>query len=259
MVTGFTLPEAVRYDPGQDAYFVSNFGTGEVDAPDNNGFIARISADGAVENLKFIAGGTNGVTLHAPRGMTIVDDTLWVVDSDALRAFDRRSGAPLGSVSFAQFPREFLNDVSPGPDGLYVTDTGAERIYRVAAGAVTIALEKADNPNGITWDAGGKRFIVVPYNGGSAIRSWSPGERSLTEIGKSSGALYDGVEVLGADRILVASQRDSSLHLFTGREGRPIIKTGGEPADIAVDTKRNRVAIPFVGRNLVEIRQLPTP
>ena len=192
-VTGFTLPEAVRYDPGQDAYFVSNFGNGDVAAPDNNGFIARVSADGAIENMKFIAGGENGVTLHAPRGMTIVDDTLWVVDSDALRAFDRRSGAPLGSVSFAQFPREFLNDVSPGPDGLSVTDTGAERIYRVAAGAATIALEKADNPNGITWDAGAKRFIVVPYNSGKTIRSWTPGERSLTEIGTSTGALYDGV------------------------------------------------------------------
>ena len=28
-------------------------------------------------------------------------------------------------------------------------------------------------------------------------------------------------------------------------------------ADIAVDTKRNRVAVPFVDRNLVEIWQLP--
>ena len=29
------------------------------------------------------------------------------------------------------------------------------------------------------------------------------------------------------------------------------------PADIGVDTKRNRVAVPFVARNLVEIWQLP--
>jgi hypothetical protein len=32
---------------------------------------------------------------------------------------------------------------------------------------------------------------------------------------------------------------------------------GGAPADIAVDTKRNRVAVPFFDRNLVEIWQLP--
>jgi hypothetical protein len=47
-------------------------------------------------------------------------------------------------------------------------------------------------------------------------------------------------------------------HLFAGGSGRPIIHTGGAPADIAVDTKRNRVAVPFVDRNLVEIWQLPS-
>jgi hypothetical protein len=39
--------------------------------------------------------------------------------------------------------------------------------------------------------------------------------------------------------------------------GRRIIETGGDPADIAVETKRDRVAVPFVARNLVEIWQLP--
>jgi hypothetical protein len=37
------------------------------------------------------------VTLHAPRGMSIVGDTLWVADADAVRGFDRRSGAPLAA------------------------------------------------------------------------------------------------------------------------------------------------------------------
>jgi hypothetical protein len=76
-------------------------------------------------------------------------------------------------------------------------------------------------------------------------------------IGKSGGSKFDGVEVLSGGRVLVASQGDSSLHLFTGGTGHPIIRTGGAPADIAVDTKRNRVAVPFVDRNLVEIWQLP--
>jgi hypothetical protein len=65
------------------------------------------------------------------------------------------------------------------------------------------------------------------------------------------------VEILSRDRVLVASQSDSSLHLFAGGSGHPVIRTGGEPADIAVDTRRNRVAVPFVSRNMVEIWQLP--
>ena len=72
---GFSGPEAVRYDPDQDVYFVGNF-NGSGAALDNNGFISRMSPDGEIAQLRLIAGGTGGVTLHAPRGMTIVGDTL---------------------------------------------------------------------------------------------------------------------------------------------------------------------------------------
>jgi len=256
---GFMQPEAVRYDPDQDVYFVSNWGKGEADAKDNNGFISRMTPDGAVERPRFIAGGTAGATLHAPRGMTIVGDTLWVVDADAVRGFNRRTGAPLATADFTAFKLGFLNDIAAAPDALYLTDTGTNKIYRIAGGRITVALQDTalGGPNGITWDAAGRRFVVVAYGGDSVIRAWTAGSKSLSVIGKSTGAKYDGVEVLSGDRVLVASQKDSSLHLFAGGIGRPIIRTGGAPADIAVDTKRNRVAVPFVDRNLVEIWQLP--
>jgi hypothetical protein len=256
---GFTGPEAVRYDPDQDVYFVNSWGKGDAGAKDNNGFISRLTPDGTVERLQFIAGGSGGATLHSPRGMTIVGDTLWVVDADAVRAFNRRTGAPLATVDFSAFKLGFLNDIAAGPDALYVTDTGTDHIYRIAGGRVTVALRDSalGDPNGITWDAGGRRFIVVPYGGDTVIRAWTAGSKTLSVIGRSGGKKYDGVEVLPGGAVLVASQGDSSLHLFTGGAGRPIIRTGGAPADIAVDTKRNRVAVPFVSRNLVEIWQLP--
>ena len=94
---GFVQPEAVRYDPDQDIYFVGNWGNGDYGAHDNNGYISRMSPEGAIEQPRFIAGGTGGVTLHSPRGMFIVGDTLWVVDADAVRGFNRRTGAPLAT------------------------------------------------------------------------------------------------------------------------------------------------------------------
>ena len=256
---GFTAPEAVRYDPGQDIYFVSNWGTGDAGAKDDNGFISRMLPDGTLDSLRFIAGGTAGAKLHAPRGMTIVGDTLWVVDADAVRGFNRWSGAPLATIDFSRFRLGFLNDIAASPDALYVTDTGTDRIYRIVRGAITVALHDSvlGRPNGITWDGGRSQLVVVPYGGDSVIRSWTAGNAAMTEIGRSVGAKFDGVEMLSGDRVLVASQGDSSIHLFAGGRGRPVIKTGGAPADIAVDTKRNRVAIPFVDRNLVEIWQLP--
>jgi hypothetical protein len=256
--TGFTEPEAVRYDPDQDVYFVTNWGTGDPAAKDNNGAISRVTPDGVIAQLRFIAGGAGGVTLHSPRGMTIVGDTLWVVDPDAVRGFNRRTGAPVATVDFSAHNLGFLNDIAAGPDGLYVTDTGTDRIYRIAGRRLTVALADTaiGNPNGITWDAVGRRFVVVPWED-SVIKVWTPGSKTLSALGKDGATKFDGVEILSGDRVLVSSQSDSSLHLFTSGTGRPIIKTGGEPADIAVDTKRNRVAVPFVARNLVEIWQLP--
>ena len=256
---GFTQPEAVRYDPDQDVYFVSNFGKGDAQAKDNNGFISRMTPDGKIEQPQFIAGGKGGVTLHAPRGMFISGDTLWVADEDAVRGFNRRTGAPLVTASFSAYKLGFLNDVATGPDGVYVTDTGTGTIYRIANGRVTVALH--DNalggPNGITWDAANRRFIVVPYGGDSVIRAWTPGTKTLSVVGKSTSNKFDGVEVLPGGSVLVSSQGDFALHLFSGGTGHPIIHVGGAPADIAVDTKRNRVAVPFVDRSIVEIWELP--
>lgn len=257
--SGFAQPEAVRYDPEQDVYFVSNFGPGDAQAKDNNGFISRMAPDGTIQQLQFIAGGKGGVTLHAPRGMFITGDTLWVADEDAVRGFHRRTGAPLATANFSAYKLGFLNDVAADADGEYVTDTGTNTIYRIAKGQVTVAIQDKSlgGPNGITWDAANKRFIVVPYGGDSVIRAWVPGSKTLTTVGKSTSDKFDGVEVLPGGATLVSSQGDSALHLFTGATGRSIIRVGGAPADIAIDTKRNHVAVPFVDRSIVEIWQLP--
>jgi sugar lactone lactonase YvrE len=257
--TGFVAPEAVRYDPDQDIYFVGNWGTGSASATDNNGYISRMKPDGQIENMRFIAGGTNGVVLHAPRGMFIVGDTLWVADADAVRGFHRRTGAKLANVDFSGLDRGFLNDVAADATGtVYVTDTGRNKLYKVTGGpTLVVADSMLGGPNGITWDAANNRFIIVPYGGAHAIRAWVPGTTTMTDVGTSSGAKFDGVEVLPGGRVLVASQADTSLHLFSAGSGHSIIHTIGPPADIAVDTKRNRVAVPVVALNHVEIYELP--
>lgn len=258
-VRGFSGPEAVRYDPDQDVWFVANF-NGRGGDRDDNGFISRMHPDGEVERMRWVAGGANGVTLHAPRGMAIVGDTLWVCDVDAVRGFHRRTGAPVASIPFTSIDVGFLNDIAPGPDGaLYATDTRRNRIYRIAGRDVTIAL--ADSalgaPNGITWVADADHFVIVPFGGGHTLHAWRPGASTLDSAGTSAGARFDGVEPLSDGRLIVASQADSTLQLVERGTGRPIARTAGAPADIGLDTRRQRVAVPFIALNMVEIWQLP--
>lgn len=258
-ITGFMGPEAVRYDPDQDVYFVGNFNGGGMDA-DNNGFISRVQPDGTVDSLRFIQGGRDGVTLHAPRGMTLSGDTLWACDVDAVRGFDRTTGAPLATVDFSDMDTGFLNDITPGPDGaLYVTDTGMDAVYRIAGGEISVVHQDSllDSPNGITWDAARDRFIVVPYGGAQHYFVWTPDDPTLTIEGAVSGAQMDGVEVVGDGSLVISTQADSSLHAVVDGTDRVLAGLEGRPADIGYDTQRNRVAVPYIARNLVEIWQLP--
>jgi sugar lactone lactonase YvrE len=270
-VQGLGFPESVRYDPDQDVFFVSNM-AGPGSLKDGNGYIARIPAGNLHAGAVFIQGGKGGAVLDAPKGMALQGDTLWVADIDVLRGFHRRTGAPLATLDFRPHRAVLLNDVAVGPDGLRVTDTGilmtnkgvmyrgGERIFRVApGGAISVAAQGAGlkRPNGIVWDPDGKRWIVVSFDPfASEVYALKPGDTRKTVLARGLGR-WDGVERLPDGRILVTSWSDSSLHVFGGGTGQRVIRDLWQPADLGVDTRRMRVAIPLVLQGRVEVWQLP--
>lgn len=269
--TGMNVPESVRYDAELDVYYVSNI-NGNPSTKDNNGFIARVRADSTGVMTMLVEGGKNGARLNAPKGLALRGDTLYVTDIDVLRKFDRRTGAPLGSVSFAGQNATFLNDVTVGPDGIYVTDTGiridasgtithpgVNRIFRIPASGVPTEVAKGDslmNPNGIAWDAAGNRFVVAPF-GGPDLLTWSAGQAVPAKLVSGPGG-YDGIEILANGNILVSSWTDSTVHVVHGGSHMmPLVKNVEAPADIGVDTKRNVLAVPRFNAAKVEYYRIP--
>jgi len=260
---GFEGPESVRYDPEQDVYFISNIaGYGSV--KDGNGYISRVNAADPTVATVFVQGGVNGVTLDAPKGLAIHGDTLWVTDIDVLRAFDRRTGAPLASIDFASRGAVQLNDIAVGPDGrLRVTDTGIlmipqgvkhvgpDRIFEIGALHEITAVDSGSHlrlPNGITWDPTAKRWLVVSFDPfvGEVVSGWGVEGDSARAVLWTGRARLDGIEVLDDGSMLFSSWGDSSLHRITrGGDRKQIIREIPEPADIGVDTRRSRVAIPL--------------
>ena len=127
------------------------------------------------------------------------------------------------------------------------THTGPDRIYRIGAKrAVTIAIQNDSlaGPNGITWD--GATATGSSWCRSSARRSsrWTPGARQVTPLGETKGQL-DGVEMIGsADSVHQLGRLEPDVFdngtVTTVSTGLP------SPADIGVDTKRNRVAIPML-------------
>src|SRR5205085_11405116 len=110
--SGIKAPESVLYDVAGDQYLVSNINGQPLDK-DGNGFISRLTPEGRVAELKWIAGGAKGVTLNAPKGMGIKGDTLFVADIDAVRMFNRETGAPTGPRTVPG--AVFVNDIAIGP------------------------------------------------------------------------------------------------------------------------------------------------
>ncbi|CAN5229767.1 hypothetical protein BH23GEM2_BH23GEM2_25060 [soil metagenome] len=64
------------------------------------------------------------------------------------------------------------------------------------------------------------------------------------------------MEVLGDGRVLVSSWADSTVHVLEAGALRPLITGVPAPADIGVDTRRNRVAVPLFMDNRVELWEI---
>jgi hypothetical protein len=262
-VKGLQNPESVRWDAEQGVWFVANV-NGNPSEKDNNGYISRLKADGSADSLKFVAAGRGKVTLNAPKGMAIVGDTLWVADIDAVRGFNRKTGAPVASITVPG--AKFLNDVTAGPDGVYVTDTGIhfgpggsmthpgpDRVFKIAGRKVTTAMtfKGHPGPNGITWDSTASRFVMVPMSD-STIVSWAPGDSTPQPVAKGP-PMMDGVEPLGGGRYLVTSWADSSLNLVADGKVTRLAGKIASPADIGFDRADGKVAVPQLMSTTIEL------
>jgi sugar lactone lactonase YvrE len=267
---GMKTPESVRYDPELDVFYVSNI-NGNPSQHDGNGFIAVVRADSMAAATKILVqGGKNGAKLDAPKGLALVADTLWVADINHVRAFNRRTGAPIADIDLSAQKATFLNDVTvDGAGAIYVTDTGimidakgamshpgVDQIFKITGRtAVALRPDSLDAPNGIAWDSTSGRFILGPSNS-KAVQTWKEGDKATTPLVNGPGQ-YDGVEVLADGRILVTSWADSTVHVIQNGELLSLVPNVSGPADIGVDTKRNIVAIPRPTNNKIDYYKIP--
>jgi len=263
----FQTPESVLHDRTADVYLVSNI-NGDPLGKDNNGFIARVSPDGIVLEAKWIEGGVNGVSLDAPKGMAISDDVLYVSDIDAVRTFNRTTGAAIASWPIAG--ASFLNDMATGLDGaVYVSDTGfkatpegsgesgSDAIYRLGPNGEATAVAKdpsLGHPNGIAVGADG---IVVCTFGSGEVYRLDPATGARTDLPKPPMGQLDGVELLTDGGFLVSSWEGSAVYRLIGMDAYGVaVDSVTSPADIGYDAQRGRVLIPLFMEHKVEIREV---
>jgi sugar lactone lactonase YvrE len=265
---GFASPESIVADTIADIYYVSNI-NGSPTGEDDNGFIARVTPDGQVENLKWIDGANTSFTLNAPKGMAIRGDTLYVADIKCIRMFNRVTGERANEVCIEA--ASFLNDVAVSPDGsLFVTDSGlragagglepngTDAVYRLVLDSnqrgATIAKD-ADlgNPNGIA--VGSRGIFVVTFGSGEILRFTANGEKTVVIPGGERQ--LDGIIFDNAGGFAFSSWGESAVyHVDSTGQVHTLVEGIDAPADIGYDPKRNRVLIPLFNENRLVFHDL---
>jgi len=262
---GFATPESMEYASAQDVYLVANI-NGSPFEKDNNGFISRLSPEGKVLDLKWIAGGQNGATLSAPKGMVAMDDRLYVADIDHVRVFSLPEGKPMASYEIAG--SSFLNGVSvSSKGGVWITDSGVapgfkpagtDAIYHLSESGKITTLTKGEDlgrPNGIV-ETPNKQLVMITIASGQ-VHHFNLQGKLLSSQTLPYNRL-DGL-VMGADGELIFSSWTAKAIKKGLEEGEPetLFDELTSPADIGLDTKRNRVLIPSFMENKVWIKTLP--
>jgi hypothetical protein len=272
VIDHLAAPESVVHDTEADVYLVSNV-NGDPGELDDNGFIARVSPDGQVLDPRWIDGARPEITLNAPRGLALDSDTLYVVDVDALRLFDRNTGAPKATWPIPD--PHFPNDITIDGDGkVVITETGihirpdgepipegTQRIWRYdTPGGEPTAIAEGDaliGPNGIVWTGDG--LVVVGLLGASLYRleNGAPHELAELPIGR-----LDGLALLPDGSFLATSWLGKAIY-HVSRTGKISDVINGAdiltPASIEYDRKRGRILIPLLKANQLRIETWPAP
>lgn len=270
-IVGFRTPRSVLHDLEADVYLVSNVNGDPAAADDDdNGFISRVSPDGQVLDLKWIDGaGDDDLLLSAPMGMAITGGKLWVADRNKVHAFDARTGRHDATYKIPQATS--LADVAVVEGAVLVSDNGSE----LAGGLFRIGASRRPTPAPyLTPDQPGTSHPQGLYAPGDGSLWVTAGRELYRVVGGRrtaggplpSGAL-DGIVGLPGGELLVASH-DGDIFRGRPRPGRDgtlevtwttLFADLQTPSDIGYDPRRNRVLIPLVLANAIEIRDVPLP
>ena len=273
-VTELESPYSFVNDSVEKGYFISSV-NGKPEATDNNGFITKLDPNGKLLNLKFIQGGKEGVILHAPKGMALVEHVLYVADLDTLRGFDTTTGKPVLALTIRSpvasqsvRPQASLSDVTfDGKGHLYCSDQKANTIYRVDLATQTLSVLVTDHAL-----AGPSGLVVHPRSGQIIAVSWDKGKISeispegvVTELFSNGffSSRFQNLRGVDFDRwgnMYVSDFTTGKVwRMSWDKRFQVIAEFLPTPGDLSIDRANNLILVPYEFANAAEMNGLETP
>ncbi|WP_155318848.1 SMP-30/gluconolactonase/LRE family protein [Desulfosarcina alkanivorans] len=210
---GLKVPESVLYDGADDILYVSNI-NGKPTEKNQKGFISRLSADGKMDTLKWVGG------MHAPKGMGLYGNLLYVTDIDRIHVIDKTHARILKTHAVAD--AKFLNDIAIDAGGLvYITDMAAKKVMIIKDDTVDTWIELNDftKPNGLFMDA--PDLLVGTADG--LLRIGLTTRAIQMEIPVRGG--IDGLKKIGEGEYIVSDWKGKTRLIGRDREPRVLLDT----------------------------------
>lgn len=244
--TYYPTCESVLYDEKQDLLYVSCI-AGNPTEKDGSGHIARMTLDGKIIDSVWAHG------FNAPKGMCFFNGQLYVTDIDKLVRIDMEN--PELKVEIPVPGSEFLNDLTAGPRGVFMSDMKTGMLYYVEADFVHTINEDLPNLNGLAFF----EDQLYALNDQGLLRLSQGGE--VMEVLNDEVTGGDGLIPLGQNRFIASRWQGEIWIVDNGKAEKLFDSTADnlQTADIGYNPKTATVFAPRFFANRVTAFKLAQP
>ncbi|WP_299529127.1 hypothetical protein [Ulvibacterium sp.] len=202
---GLLNVESIAYDTAHHVFYATN---GMNYEPGTNGFISKISKDGKLLDLKWIAG------LSRPTGMAIYDSILYVADVNALVLVNTKKGQIIDRI-VEPIANSGLNDVAITEKGdVYVSASFVHAILKLNNRKLEVWSKDSERlkwANGLL--AENKRVLVA----GLDMSAIDIDSKKISKIEFSPSVQdFDGLSPDGQGGFFLTTVENSGLYYFDG-------------------------------------------
>lgn len=259
---GILHPESVLYSGEHGVFFVSNVASGNPVETKPVGYMSKISRDGKTVTAKWVTG------LHAPKGMTIVGDFIYVADVTRVQKISISKSKIVKTINVKG--SKFLNDITQDAAGnIYVTDMFSDILYRIQKDKISKWIQDAriNALNGLFTD-GKEHLMSVRWGNDMDPKTWAtktPGDMAVIPLAKPTDITnvtsvqgnLDGVAVDKGGNLWISDWMNGNIFMMNKKgETKKMFNLGSGTADLSIVKDQNLLVIPQMNQNKIIFIQL---